>query len=73
MTARCVSGNAIAGWGKVTLSAAHLCDAVVSIQDPSTNRQLTMSEHKMIEAMVAQDQPSVEEEFLTAIETCCCE
>ena len=49
-----------------------LCDAVVSIQDPSTNRQLTMSEHKMIEAMVAQDQPSVEEEFLTAIETCCC-
>jgi hypothetical protein len=40
---------------------------------PSTNRQLTMSEHKMIEAMVAQDQPSAEEEFLTAIETCCCE
>jgi hypothetical protein len=37
--------------------------------DSSTNRQLTKSAHKMIEAMAAQDQPRVGKEFLTAIET----
>ena len=38
MSARCVSGNgnAIAAWGRVTLCGAHLCDAVVSIQNSGT-------------------------------------
>jgi hypothetical protein len=45
------------------------CRLRFALADPSTNRQLTKSAHKMIEATVAQDQPCAEEEFLTAIET----